>query len=72
MEDEKSKHAFEQLKLVRWLLLMKEFDLDIVHDRKSGMAMLMALQGHMKEWAVLKKMMTFQMQHNDHQCKKND
>jgi hypothetical protein len=40
---------------------MKEFDIDIVHRPKGNMAMLMALQGHMKEWMMFKRMMTFQM-----------
>jgi len=41
------------------LILMEEFDIDIV--QQGNMAMLMALQGHTKEWVMFKTMMTFQM-----------
>ncbi len=47
--------------LLRWMLLMDEFDLDIVHCWEDDMAMLMALQRHMKEWVMFEKMTTFQM-----------
>jgi hypothetical protein len=45
---------------------MEEFDIDIVHCplsivQESNMAMLMALQGYIKEWVMFQKMMIFQM-----------
>jgi len=48
-------------RLVRWVLLMEEFDIDIVHRQEGGMTMLMALQEHTKEWVMFQRMMTFWM-----------